>query len=213
MSIKENYNNIISKLPSHVTLVAASKAKSPEIIKEAYDAGQMIFGENYVQELEKKYTSPLLRDLDIEWHFIGNLQRNKVKHIIDKVSLIQSVSNIKLAHEINKRAKAISKVQNILVEINIGDEDSKGGVNINEINSLVEEVKASSNLKLKGLMILPPFLDDPVELRPYFKQTKTIFDQIGSLDILSMGMSGDWEEAIKYGSNMVRIGTALLGAR
>jgi len=213
MNIKKNFESIKKDLPQHVTLVAASKKKSPEIIREAFDAGQKIFGESYVQELLEKYDSPLLKGHNIEWHFIGNLQRNKVKYIIDKVSLIQSVSSLRLAEEINKRAKMISKVQDILVEINIGDEETKGGVKSEEVKTLTDEVRVLSNLNLKGLMIIPPFSIPEEELISYYNETYSIYNEIGAPGILSMGMSDDWRLAIKYGSNMVRIGTALLGPR
>ena len=152
MNIKQNYDRIQKNLPDGVALVAASKKKSPEIIKEAYEAGQKAFGESYVQEFLEKHDSPLLKELDIEWHFIGNLQRNKVKYIIDKVSLIQSVSSIRLAEEINKRAEKGSGVQDILVEINIAGEASKGGISADEGRALVKEVKTLSNLRLRGLV-------------------------------------------------------------
>ena len=181
MSIRDNLYKIQSELPEDVKLIVVSKNKSVQIIKEAYDAGQRLFAENYVQEFLGKYNSPELKELDIEWHFIGNLQRNKVKYIIDKISLIQSVSSVRLAEEINKRAFDISKVQDVLVEINIGEEKNKGGAQLEEFYKVIDKIRSSSNLKLKGLMVIPPLTEDVVLTRRYFEKVRKIFDEIGNL--------------------------------
>jgi PLP dependent protein len=213
MSIKDNLDKIRSNIPSNVELIVVSKKKSLETIKEAYDAGQRVFAENYVQEFLEKVNSDELRDLQIKWHFIGNLQRNKVKYLVGKVALIQSVSSLRLAEEIDKRASKLSIVQDVLIEVNIGGEKNRGGANIDEFHEIIEGIKNYSNLNLLGLMVIPPQSDDINETRLYFKKAKKLYDEINGLKILSMGMSSDFKEAIKEGSNMIRLGTLVLGSR
>lgn len=193
--------------PADVDLIAVSKTHSAELVREAYQTGQRIFGESYVQEFVDK--AEKLSDLEIEWHFIGHLQRNKVKYIIDKVSLIHSLDSVKLAEEIEKRAK---HPINCLVEINLAGERSKTGISPDKLEELLTASKQMKNINVIGLMTMPPY-DDNAELsRPYFKKLHEIFSQYKFKE-LSMGMTGDLEVAIEEGSTMVRVGTAIFGTR
>jgi len=231
MGIKENLDIIEEKITracasrgrerSEVTLVAVSKNNPVEKIKEAYDCGVRVFGENRVQELISKID--LLPD-DIEWHMIGNLQRNKVKYIVGRVSLIHSVDSLKLASEISKEAVKRGCVQDILLEVNIAGEESKHGVSPEKVADLVRDISILPGLRLKGLMTMAPFVMDGEENRPYFVKlrqlsvdiTKKNIDNTNiinkiDLKILSMGMSGDFKPAIEEGANLVRIGTSVFG--
>jgi len=229
--IKENLENIEQKITlackssgrerSEVTLVAVSKNNPVEKIKEAYDCGVRVFGENRVQELMAKID--LLPD-DIEWHMIGNLQRNKVKYIVGRVSLIHSVDSLKLAAEISKEAVKRGCVQDILIEVNIAGEESKHGVSPEKVADLVRDIIILPGLRLQGLMTMAPFVTDGEENRPYFVKlrqlsvdiTKKNIDNTNIINktdmkILSMGMSGDFVPAIEEGAGLVRIGTSVFG--
>ncbi|SHK24033.1 YggS family pyridoxal phosphate-dependent enzyme [Thermocrinis minervae] len=202
--------------PSEVTLLGASKGVPPEKIKTFFECGLRIFGENRVQEFLKKYEE--LKELPIEWHFIGYLQSNKVKYIVDKVTLIHSVDRPSLVEEIEKRAQRLGKVQKVLVEVNVGEEETKGGVKEQELKPLVELILSQEHLKLEGLMCIPPYRENPEEVRPYFVKLRSLKDQLEKefgikLEHLSMGMSHDFEVAIEEGATIVRIGTALFGGR
>ncbi len=189
-----------------ITLVAVSKTVEPSRINEAIDCGVTDIGENYVQELLEKYDA-IKRD-KINLHFIGHLQRNKVKYIVDKVDSIDSVDSYELAFEIDKRCKAKNITMDILVQVNIGDEQSKSGVSAQSVSELVGRIREFENLSVKGLMCIPPIGCD----KAVFAEMKRIADSLG-LKVLSMGMSGDFETAIEYGSTCVRIGTSLFGER
>lgn len=221
--IKENLNAILynindacakyRKNDELVSLVAVTKTVPPEAVNFAVSCGVTILGENKVQEfLSKKDFYSKSPDI----HFIGHLQSNKVKYIIDYVSLIQSVDSFKLASEINKQAQRTGKIQDILVEVNIGDEISKSGVSENSATELVYQISELPNVKVKGLMAIPPAGCDE---KLFFKMQKLFIDisekNVDNIDmsVLSMGMSGDYLTAIKYGATMVRIGSALFGAR
>lgn len=223
-SISENILRIKQKIksaseragrdPDEVKLLAVSKTYSPLDINEAYESGQKIFGENRVQEALKKIEE--LNNSDIEFHLIGNLQLNKVKYLQNKFSLIHSVDSIELIKEMEKRFYLISHVQDILIQINIAREPQKYGVLMEDFNSLLEYALKSNNVKVRGLMMIPPFTNTPEENRIYFRQMKKIYDKIfqnHSEMILSMGMSDDFEIALEEGANMVRIGTAIFGKR
>ncbi|MCR5546389.1 MAG: YggS family pyridoxal phosphate-dependent enzyme [Lachnospiraceae bacterium] len=200
-----------------VTLIAVSKTKPVEVLKEAYDLGVRVFGENKVQELDVKI--PEFSD-DVAWHMIGHLQRNKVKYIAGKVALIHSVDSLRLAEEISKEGKKKDVVIPILIEVNAAGEESKFGVAPEETLSLVKEIAALENVQVKGLMTIAPYVVDSEENRPYFRKIKDLSVDIAkenidnvSMDILSMGMTGDYEVAIEEGATMVRVGTGIFGER
>ncbi len=200
-----------------VTLIAVSKTKPVEVLKEAYDLGVRVFGENKVQELDVKI--PKFPN-DVDWHMIGHLQRNKVKYIAGKVALIHSVDSLRLAEEINKEAKKRDIVIPILIEVNAAGEASKFGVSCEETLGLVKEVSALPNVAIKGLMTIAPYVVDSEKNRPYFRKIKDLSVDIAnknidnvSMDILSMGMTGDYEVAIEEGATMVRVGTGIFGER
>lgn len=220
-NINEVYKNIekaakvSGRTPEEITLIAVSKTKPIELLKEAWECNIRVFGENKVQEVMDKYENIP----DASWHFIGKLQKNKVKYIVDKVDLIHSLDNISLAEEINKRADKKGIVVNTLVQINIGDEATKSGIHKDELNSFIEKVKEFNNIKICGLMAIPPKCSKE-EARNYFKEMRKLFDHLKCLEdnsmemkYLSMGMTGDYEVAIEEGSNMVRVGTGIFGER
>ena len=200
-----------------ITLVAVSKTRTPEEINIAIDAGATDIGENKVQEIMDKYDAVK----PVKWHMIGHLQTNKVKYIIDKVDMIHSVDSIKLAKEIDKRAKAAGKVMDILVQINPAEEESKFGVTIDGAGDLVREIlDTCENIRIRGLMSVAPIAEDPRDVKPYFDGVKAKYDELAGIDdpkldfkYLSMGMSHDFEVAIEAGSNLVRVGSAIFGER
>jgi PLP dependent protein len=204
--------------PSTVRLVAVGKTKPVEMIREAITAGVTIIGESYVQEAVQKMAE--LVDIPIFWHFIGHLQTNKVKYLIDKVDLIHSVDSLKIAVEIDRQAEKISKIQQILIQVNSGEENTKFGVTLNDTLALTKAIAPLKHVRVKGLMTLPPFFDEPEKVRPFFKALRLLRDEIREKHIpniemneLSMGMTGDFETAISEGATLVRIGTALFGER
>lgn len=219
---EEKYKEIIKELkPANVQLVAVSKIQTVADIKELYDLGQRDFGENYVQELVEKH--PLLPS-DISWHFIGHLQSNKVKFVAPFVHLIQSVDSLKLLAEINKQAKKINTTINCLLQIHISWEETKFGLDEKELNEIMNTLQTNpeqfANIHIKGLMGMASFTDDRERIKAEMKYLKLLFEKYQSLSIancqlstLSMGMSGDYKMAIEEGSNMVRIGSLLFGAR
>ncbi len=201
---------------NEVKLLGATKTVPSSVIRDFYECGLRLFGENRVQEFLKKFED--LKDLDIEWHFIGQLQSNKVKYIIDKVELIHSLDRESLLEEINKRAKKLNKKQKVLIEVNIGKEGTKGGVYPEEVKPFSEKVLASENVELLGLMTIPPYSENPEDSRKYFIEMRKIKENIErdfgiKLKELSMGMSQDFEVAIEEGATIVRIGTLLFGER
>ncbi|GBC88433.1 hypothetical protein HRbin13_00556 [bacterium HR13] len=196
-----------------VILLGASKSVPAERIREFYACGLSTFGENRVQEFLKKYQA--LKDIAIDWHFIGRLQSNKVKYILGKVSLIHSLDRDSLAQEINKRAGA---VQDVLIEVNIGEETTKGGVAPEELFAFYQHLLNYKNLRVLGLMCVPPYTEDPEKARPYFAKLRELKEKLESeflvkLPHLSMGMSADFEVAVEEGATIVRIGTLLFGER
>lgn len=202
---------------SEVTLIAVSKTKPVDMLMEAYNDGIRTFGENKVQELTGKIEQ--MPD-DIQWHMIGHLQRNKVKYIAGKVALIHSVDSYRLAEEINIQAKKHGCIIPILIEVNVANEESKFGVQLDEAEDLVRECAALDGITVKGLMTIAPFVEDPEDNRPVFKALKDKSVDIAakkidnvSMDILSMGMTNDYEIAIEEGATMVRVGTGIFGAR
>ena len=200
-----------------VTLIAVSKTKPVEMLQEAYDLGVRINGENKAQELASKYE---VLPKDIHWHMIGHMQRNKVKYIIDKVDLIHSVDSLRLAQEISKEAVKQNTTQDILVEINVAEEESKFGITTDETIDLVNEIAKLPNIRIKGLMTIAPFVADPEENREVFRALKKLSVDIRhknidnvTMNILSMGMTNDYEVAIEEGATMVRVGTGIFGKR
>jgi pyridoxal phosphate enzyme (YggS family) len=228
LSIRENIDDIVKKIeaackkvgrnPNDITLIAVSKTVESPKVREAVAAGVDNLGENRVQELVKKYED--LKDIDIKWHMIGHLQKNKVKYIIDKTVLIHSVESLSLAEEIDKRAKKAGIVANVLIELNIGEEESKFGIKEENVYDFVKSMEEFENIKVSGLMTVAPFCENPEDVRWVFKKMKDIYDKISAMNLknaemkyLSMGMTNDFEIAIEEGSNMIRIGTAIFGAR
>ena len=204
--------------PETVRLVAVSKTMPAERVRRAIQAGAVILGENYIQEAREKFNA--LVSFPVEWHFIGHLQSKKAKYAVRLFDLIHSVDSLKLALELNKQARKIDKIQQILVQVNISREESKSGVFESEIMTLLEDVSRLENLRVRGLMTMPPFFDDPDRARPYFRTLRQIAERIQqeklphvAMEELSMGMSGDFEVAIAEGATLVRIGTAIFGAR
>ena len=200
-----------------VTLIAVSKTKPVETLQEAYDLGVRIFGENKVQELTAKYEA---LPKDIHWHMIGHLQTNKVKYIIDKAELIHSVDSLKLAETIEKEAAKHDLIADILVEVNVAEEESKFGMKMEEVIPFVEKVSAFPHVRVRGLMTIAPFVEDPEENRSIFADLHKLYIDIkkknhdnDTVSVLSMGMTNDFEVAIEEGATMVRIGTAIFGER
>lgn len=209
----------VGRNPDEIILVGVSKRHSAEQVTEAVDAGITILGENYIQEAVEKIET-LGADLGASWHFIGHLQTNKTRFAVHHFDLIHTVDSVKLAREIDKRARKINKVQKILVQINISQESSKSGMAASDALALVREAAQFENISVRGLMGMPPFFDDPEEARPFFKELTRIRSDIQAANIpniamehLSMGMSGDFKAAIEEGATMVRIGTAIFGER
>ena len=205
--------------PEDVTLVAVTKTHAAEEINQAIAAGVTDIGENRVQELLEKYD----RVEPVRWHLIGHLQTNKVKNVIGKVVMIHSVDSAKLAREINKRSEAAGLVTDILIEINSAMEESKSGIDSKDLKQLTEDiVKECANVRERGLMCIPPMAADPEDARPYFKEAASLFEEMKNWDlpkerfipdVLSMGMSGDFEVAIEEGATIVRVGSSIFGPR
>ncbi|MCM1992716.1 YggS family pyridoxal phosphate-dependent enzyme [Oceanirhabdus seepicola] len=215
-NVIDNVKKIRNEVPETVSLICVSKTKPNELIMEAYNAGEREFGENKVQELTEKYeTLPK----DIKWHFIGHLQRNKVKYIVGKLHLLHSLDGVKLLHELEKRYGKEELELNTLIQVNVGEEESKTGLHKNEVNDFIKEVEKCSHVKVKGIMaIIPKGTEE--QCRSYFKEMKEMYENLKKMDynnvsmeILSMGMSGDYKIAIDEGSNMVRVGTGVFGNR
>jgi hypothetical protein len=216
MNIAENLKNIEKTLPSHVRLVAVSKTKSDSEIMEAYEAGQRIFGENKIQEMVAKWEN---LPKDIQWHMIGHVQRNKVKYMARFVSLVQGVDSLRLLREINKRAAQNDRVIDCLLQVHIARESTKFGFDADEIRSLLggETTAELDHVRIRGLMGMATFTEDMEQVRSEFRSLKSLYDEVSAsvdgMDILSMGMSGDYAVAIEEGSTMVRIGSSIFGLR
>lgn len=225
--IKENLKTIEASIAAackkagrprdSVQLIAVSKTKPAEMIEEAYAAGQRLFGENRPQEITAK--KPLL-PADIQWHMIGNLQRNKVKYVTGQTALIHSVVSLPLAEEIERLAAKRDLIQEVLVEINVAGEASKQGADLEEARALVAAIKNMPHLRLRGLMTVAPYAEDPELVRPVFRRLREFLEEYRPLtrepeyfDQLSMGMSGDFAVAIEEGATLIRVGTAIFGAR
>ena len=216
MSIKSNLLEIQSSLPENVTLVAVSKTKPVSDLMEAYQAGQRVFGENKIQEMTEKWE---LMPKDIQWHMIGHVQTNKVKYMAEYVNLIHGIDSLKLLQEINKQAAKHNRVIDCLLQIYIADEETKFGLDENELNDILNssEFQSMKNIKVIGLMGMATFTYNQIQIKTEFQNLKTIFDKFqipnSQFTTLSMGMSGDYKLAIECGSTMVRIGSSLFGGR
>ena len=227
MGITENLSIVENKIAAackragrerdEVKLIAVSKTQPVEAIREAIEYGINSFGENRVQELREK--TEIIKD-NLDWHLIGHLQTNKVKYVVGKVSLIHSLENIRLAEAIDKEAKKHNVIVDVLVEVNIAKEDTKFGVNPEEVESFIREVLIFKNINIRGLMTVAPYTDISEENRKYFKQLKKIMVDLNSknihnvnMNVLSMGMTGDYEIAIEEGATLVRVGTGIFGSR
>ena len=225
--LKENLANVEKNIDQacknagrsrdEVTLIAVSKTKPVEMLQEIYDENIRDFGENKVQELCSKMEQ---LPSDIRWHMIGHLQRNKVKYIVGKVELIHSVDTYRLAEEINIQAKKQNVIVPILVEVNIAHEESKFGISAEDAILLVEEISKLENIRIKGLMTIAPYVENPEDNRLYFRKIKQLSVDITNknidnvfMEILSMGMTGDYMVAIEEGATMVRVGTGIFGER
>jgi len=207
----------VNRNRDEITLIAVSKTKPVSMLEEVYAEGIRCFGENKVQELTEKYEQ---LPSDIMWHMIGHLQRNKVKYIVDKAALIHSVDSLRLAEAIEQEGAKKNVVVPILIEVNVAEEDSKFGLKVNEVMSLIEEISKYSHIKVKGLMTIAPYVENPEENRAVFARLRKLSVDIAeknidnvSVEILSMGMTNDYEVAIEEGATMVRVGTGIFGER
>lgn len=203
--------------PKEVTLIAVSKTKPVSMLKEAYDAGARCFGENKVQEIMDKH--PQLPE-DIQWHMIGHLQRNKVKYIVDKVSMIHSVDSLRLAQTIEQEAAKHNVCVPVLLEVNVAQEESKFGLKMDEVLPLIETIADFPHIKVQGLMTIAPYVENAEDNRDFFRQLKKLSVDIEakninnvSMSVLSMGMTGDYQVAVQEGATMVRVGTGIFGER
>lgn len=231
MSIAENVAHVRERItraaakvhrnPGSITLMAVSKTVEPERIKEAYAAGLRVFGENRVQEFEGK-SAGLTELTGAEWHLIGHLQSNKARKAVELFQAVDSVDSLRLAEKLNQAATEAGRKLGVLIEIKVGQEESKAGIPIDspELENLLRAAPHLANLQIRGLMTVPPFTEDPEGARPYFRLLRDLRDKIAArklpciqMDVLSMGMSHDFEVAIEEGSTCVRVGTAIFGAR
>jgi pyridoxal phosphate enzyme (YggS family) len=227
MSIADNLKTIMNRIvaaaqrvgrePSSIQLVAVTKTVDVERIREAVAAGAAILGENRVQEAKEKIEQ---FGAIASWHLIGHLQTNKAKYAVKLFDMIHSVDNLELAKELDKQAAKIGKIQNVLIELSIAGEANKAGVSAVNAIGLIKDAAKLKNISIKGLMTIPPFLDDPEEVRPYFRALRELATSIAhekipnvSMQELSMGMSGDFETAVEEGATMVRVGSAIFGER
>ena len=226
-AIKENIQHVRERIktaairagrePDSVKLVAVSKRKSVELIRDAVNCGQLIFGENYLQESKEKIS---ILGRNLTWHFIGHLQTNKAKAAAELFQVIETVDRLKLANGLEKHLAALNRTMDILVQVNVGREPQKGGVLPEDAEKLIRDISQCSHLKVKGLMAMPPFLDSEA-VRPFFREVRQIGKDLAAKGLLgrhgplelSMGMTGDFEVAIEEGATSVRVGTALFGPR
>ena len=211
--IKENVKMILAQLPAGVQIVVAGKSRSTSELLEAIESGVKIIGENYVQEAEDKFE---IIGGNVQWHFIGHLQKNKVKRAVAIFDMIQTIDSLEIAREIDKACQLRNRVMPVLIEINCAREKQKFGVLPEDVESLAKQVCQLNNVRIQGLMTMGPFLKNSEELRPFFRETGQLFEKMKSLNLpsvemnyLSMGMSDSYQIAIQEGANLVRIGTAI----
>lgn len=218
-SIYENIESIKAKygIKDEIKLLAVSKTHPQELIRDAYKAGQRLFGENRIQECQIKI--PSLHDLDIEWHMVGHVQRNKAKIVASLFNWVDSIDKVETAHTLNNKLLEINKKINILLEVNTTGETSKNGCDPEEINQLIDSIIPLTQLTIRGFLTIGPLYSDTRSIQQSFYTLKQIYDKTQQsykelpIDILSMGMSGDYDIAIKEGSNLIRLGTILFGQR
>lgn len=227
MSVAANYREVKERMeaacvragrnPEDVTLIAVSKTKPVSMLLEAYDAGARIFGENKVQEITEKF--PQMPE-DAKFHMIGHLQTNKVGQVMEKAALIHSVDSVHLAEKIEKEAARRNMTANILLEVNVAKEDSKFGLYMEDVVSVLEAIQAFPHVCVKGLMTIAPYVENAEENRKYFKDLYQLYVDIksknldnGTMSVLSMGMTGDYEVAVEEGATMIRVGTGIFGSR
>jgi pyridoxal phosphate enzyme (YggS family) len=220
-SVRERIENAAAKAgrdSSEIKLVAVTKKVEPERVIKSINLGINTFGENYAQEFRDKF-KVLEKEVDqeIKWHFIGQLQKNKVKYVMGKVELIHSLDSLSVAEEINKRAENMGITVPVLIEVDTGGEESKGGINPSKLEEFLKELRCLSSIDVRGLMTMPPYFDDPETARPYFGRLRELRDSLlasfPKLNELSMGMSGDFEVAIEEGATIIRVGSAIFGER
>lgn len=216
-NIKENIKKILDKLPENIGLVAAAKTRSSDEIEEVISAGVKIIGENYIQEAEKVFEAIGNK---VKWHFIGHLQKNKVKKAVKIFDMIETVDSYSLAREIDEKCSQISKIMPVLIEINSGKEEQKFGVLPEKVLDLIKRISTLPYIKIMGLMTMGPRFGNPEDSRPYFKETKKIFDEVKEINLpnvdmkyLSMGMTNSFQIAIEEKANIIRIGTLIFGER
>ena len=224
-NLKEVKDNIqgaaaaAGRSPDQIKLLAVSKNQSLEAVKILDELGVNFFGENRVQELEEKNEKLISENINLNWHFIGHLQRNKVKYLMrmENCKMIESIDSLRLAKEVNKRARKNERVMPVLVQINIAGDENKFGIVPDKAEEFLKKIIKLKNIKIEGLMTVLPYLDESEKLRSYFKQMKTIFDQLSEdvvqLNELSMGMTNDYQIAIEEGATIVRVGRAIFGER
>jgi pyridoxal phosphate enzyme (YggS family) len=217
VTIKQNVRQILNELPESVQLVAAVKTREPREILEAVEAGIKIIGENYVQEAEKAYQ--VIGD-KVKWHFIGHLQKNKIKRAVELFDMIETVDSIEIAREIDKRCAAIGKIMPVLIEVNSGRETQKSGVYPENVEPLITAAATLGNIRIMGLMTMGPLAGQPEDSRPYFIETKNIFNRVKKpglpnveMKYLSMGMTNSYQIALEEGANIIRIGSRIFGER
>lgn len=215
MGIKNTVESLLKEIPKNVIIVAAVKNRRIDETIKAIKAGIQVIGENYVQEAEEAFA---FIGRKARWHFIGHLQKNKVKKAVKIFDLIETVDSSSMAREIDKRCSSLRRIMSVLCEINIAKEEAKSGIDPGEVEALIREISSLQYVKVRGLMTMGPFMDAPEKMRPYFKKTKEIFEKVKSMHIpnvemkyLSMGMSDSYQVAIEEGANIVRIGTKIFG--
>lgn len=215
MGIKKTVEFLLKEIPKNVIIVGAVKSRRMDEIIKALKAGIQVIGENYVQEAEEAFA---FIGRKVRWHFIGHLQKNKVKKAVKIFDLIETVDSFSMAREIDKRCSSLKKIMSVLCEINIAKEEAKSGIDPGEIEALIREISSLQYVKVRGLMTMGPFMEAPEKIRPYFKKTKEIFEKVKSMHIpnvemkyLSMGMSDSYQVAIEEGANIIRIGTKIFG--
>ncbi|PIE36122.1 YggS family pyridoxal phosphate-dependent enzyme [candidate division KSB3 bacterium] len=222
MSITENFRKLRQEIPEHVTIVLAAKTRTPEEVEEAIAAGATDIGENYVQEAEAMFQALGEKAKQVKWHMIGTLQKNKINKALPMFDIFQTVDSLDKAVALNKRAARLNKELPVYIEVNIGGEASKSGMppEYASIEQLVRDMAELEYIRVEGLMTMGPMSPDPEESRPYYRDTKKIFDKLTELHIpnismntLSMGMSGSYKVAVEEGSTMVRLGTIVFGSR